>query len=145
MSKKKTTEEKLNPEHFTIAQADKEDFKRAIIARDSLTNHFSIADIEAQQVNLERMDRELTGQIKVSSAVVDNVKRNHADISDLSDEKLAAASYLFENKKLLADSETKLAEVKKAAKHYEDVLVLIYEKFGFVVASEEIIDGEEVT
>ena len=145
MSKEKTTEEQLNPEHFTISEANKEDFKKSVIARNSLTNHFTIADIEAQQASLERMDRELTGQIKVSSAVLDNVKRNHPDISDLSDEKLAASSYLFENKKLLADSEVKLADVKKVAKHYEDVLVLIYEKFGFVVASEEIINGEEVT
>jgi len=140
MSKEKTTEEKLNPEHFTLKEENKDNFKKAVIARSNLTNLFTLEDVEAQQANLEKMQRELEGQIKVSSAVVVNVEKNHPEVAKLSDEKLAAADYLFENKKLLADSETKLKEVVRVSKHYEDVLVLIYEKFGFVVAGDTVIE-----
>lgn len=144
MSKEKTGRwEPINPEDFELSE-ENEDFKQAVIARKNLTNHFTIASIEEQQANLERMERELAAQVRVTSAVLDNVERNHPDIFAMEEDKLAAAAYLHENKVLLNDSEKKLGEVKEHLAFYEDVLGVIYKKFGFVDASDVIeeADGE---
>lgn len=134
MAKKQTGKTKgteVNPDHFEIAEKN-ENFKQAIIARSNLTNHFTIEKVEEQQEQLRKMERELEAQLTVTNAVLDNVKRNHPEIFALSDEMLAVASYLHENKVLLSESEGKLGEVKEHLSHYDDVLGVIYEKFGFV-------------
>ena len=125
---------KVNAEDFSIAKADKKDFKRSVIQRSNLTNEFTIEAIESHQVELERLEKELTSQIKLSTAVVGNVERNHRLVSKMTDEQLNAAAYLAETKKILSASERKLKEVRQAKRNYKDVLETIYTKFGFEVS-----------
>lgn len=132
---------KVSPEDFSIAKENKKDFKQSVIARSNLTNEFTIADIEKNQFDLDRLERELTAQVRVSTAAIDNVKRNHAFVSKMSDEQLAAASYLFETKELLQKSESNLKEVKAAKKNYKTILNAIYTKFGFVESN--VMDNEK--
>ncbi len=122
---------KINAEDFSIKK-DNKDFKKAVIERSNLTNEFTIAEMEADEMQLNRLEREMTAQIKVSSAAVDNIKRNHSFVAAMSDEQLATASYLHETKQVLEAAEKKLKEVKAAKKKYKEVKDVIYKKFGFV-------------
>ena len=126
---------KVNAEDFSIAKANKKDFKKAVIQRSNLTNEFTLEDIETHQVELDRLEKELTAQIKLSTAVVGNVERNHPFVSKMSDEALNAAAYLAETKNILRDAEKKLKEVKQTKKNYKEVVDTIYKKFGFVESS----------
>lgn len=123
---------KVKAEDFTIAKENKKNFKQSIIQRSNLTNEFTLADIENHQTQLDKMERELKSQISLTKAVIGNVERNHAFVAKMSDEQLSAAHYLFDNKKLLHDSEAKLKEVVKTKKNYKEVVDTIYKKFGFV-------------
>ena len=122
---------KLNPEDFSIAKSNK-DFKKAIISRSNLTNEFTLEDIEKHEAHLLKNERELVAQISLTKAVVGNVERNHKFVSKMSDEQLAVAAYLHENRALLAKSEGQLKDVRRAMKNYKEVTDTIYNKFGFV-------------
>lgn len=122
---------KINPDDFSIVKKNK-DFKKAIIARGNLVNEFTVSDIEKHQAQLDKMERELTAQVKLTKAVVANVERNHPFVSKMTDEQLNAAAYLAENRHLLDESEKKLKDVLKAKKNYKEVVSTIYDKFGFV-------------
>jgi len=147
MAKKQTGKSRateVNPDHFEMSEQN-ENFKKSVIARTNLTNHFTIENIEAQQAQLEKMERELEAQLKVTGGVLDNVKRNHPGIFALTEEMLAIAAYLHENRRVFGESKKKLAEVKEHLGHYENVLKVIYDKFGFVESevTEETDGGEE--
>lgn len=133
------SKDKINPDDFSIAKKNK-DFKKAIISRANLTNEFTISDIEKHQAQLDKMERELTAQVKLTTAVVNNIERNHPFVAKMSDEQLNAAAYLCENRHLLKESEQKLKDVKRAKKNYSEVLKTIYDKFGFVES--DVLDNE---
>jgi cysteinyl-tRNA synthetase len=122
---------KINPDDFSIAKKHK-DFKKAVILRGNLTNEFTLEDVETHQAQIVKMERELTAQIKLTTAVVANVERNHEFVAAMSDEQLNIAAYLAENRNLLSEAKKKLKEVEKTKKNYEAVVAAIYEKFGFV-------------
>jgi paraquat-inducible protein B len=123
---------KVNAEDFSISKQNKTNFKKSIIQRSNLTNEFTLEDIENHLTELNRLEKELASQIKLSTAVVGNVERNHPFVSKMSDEALNAAAYLFETKKIISDSEKKLKSVKQTKKNYKEVIDTIYKKFGFV-------------
>ena len=123
---------KIEAKDFNLKKENKKDFKKSIIERGNLTNEFTLEDIESHQVELDKAERELTAQIKVSTAVVGNVERNHSFVSKLSDEQLSAAAYLAETKEILRKSEAQLKGVKATKKKYKEVLEVVYKKFGFV-------------
>lgn len=123
---------KLNPDDFSIVKDNKRDFKNAVIERGNLTNQFTVAEVEIDYMRLEQMEKELTSQIKLSTAALDNIDRNHPFVMKLSDEQLATASYVYETKKVKSQAESKLKQVKNGMKKYRDVLETIYKKFGFV-------------
>lgn len=123
---------KIIAEDFNIKKADKKNFKKSIIERSNLTNEFTIEDIENHKAELEKMERELNAQIRVSNAAKANVERNHPFVSKMSDVQLNAAHYLSETKELIRKSEAKLKEVKATKKKYDEVLKVVMTKFGFV-------------
>jgi hypothetical protein len=123
--------EEIKAEDFSIAKENKKDFKKSVIRRGNLTNEFTLEDLESHQTQLNKMERELTSQIKLSNAVVDNVARNHPFVSKMSEEALNAAAYLFETQKVLKDAEKKLKEVKETKKKYAKVKEAVYTKFNF--------------
>ncbi len=130
---------KINPDDFSIAKKHK-DFKKAVILRGNLTNEFTLEDVESHQAQIVKMERELNAQIKLTTAVVENVERNHEFVAAMSDEQLNVAAYLAENRNLLSEAKKKLKEVEKTKKNYEAVTAAIYEKFGFVESN--IIENE---
>jgi hypothetical protein len=123
---------KIIAEDFKLKKENKKDFKRSIIERHNLTNEFTLADIENHKAELEKMERELKAQIRVSNAAKENVESNHPYVSKMSDEALNAAHYLSETKEIIAKSEAKLKEVVATLKKYKEVEKVVMEKFGFV-------------
>lgn len=127
--------EKIKAEDFNLKKEDKKDFKKSIIERTNLTNEFTLADIETHRAELEKMERELTAQIRISTAAKENVERNHKFVSKMSDEQLNAAHYLWETKQIIRKSEIKLKEVKRTKKKYKEIESVIMDKFGFVASN----------
>lgn len=123
---------KIVAEDFNLKKQDKKNFKKSIIERVNLTNEFTLEDIENHKAELDKMERELTAQIRVSNAAKENVERNHTFVSKMSDEQLSAAHYLFETKDIIRKSEAKLKEVKTTKKKYGEVIKVVMDKFGFV-------------
>lgn len=123
---------KIVAEDFNLKKEDKKNFKKSVIERVNLTNEFTLADLEAHQAELDKMERELTAQIRVSTAAKANVERNHPFVSKMSDEQLNTAHYLSETKEILAKAESKLKEVKATKKKYKEVVDTVMKKFGFV-------------
>lgn len=123
---------KINAEDFSIDKVNKKDFKQSVIKRSNLTNEFTLQDVEDHLSELERAEKELVSQIKLSTAVVGNVERNHPMVSKMSPEQLNAAAYLAETNKIISDSEKKLKGIRQTKKNYKEVIDTIYTKFGFV-------------
>ena len=123
---------KVNAEDFSIDKVNKKDFKQSVIKRSNLTNEFTLSDLETHQAQLEKMERELKAQVKLTTSVIENIDRNHKLVSKMSDEQLHTAAYLYENKNVLKEAEKKLKEVTKTKKNYKEVIDTIYSKFGFV-------------
>lgn len=129
---------KINGEDFSIKKEDKKDYRKTIISRSNLTNEFTIEALETHQESLKKSEKEIVAQMGLTKAVVENVTRNHPLVAKMSDEALATAAYLHENKQLLAQAEAKLKEVKKTIKKYDETLDVIYTKFGFEKPEKEI-------
>jgi uncharacterized membrane protein YcgQ (UPF0703/DUF1980 family) len=123
---------KINAVDFSIDKINKKDFKQSVIKRSNLTNEFTLRDIETHLSQIEKMERELKAQVKLTTAVIDNIKKNHGFISKMSDEQLHTAAYLYENKTVLNEADKKLKEVSRTKKNYKEVIDTIYKKFGFV-------------
>lgn len=132
---------KINEGDFSIAKENKKDFKKTVISRDNLTNEFTIESLEQHQSELQKSKQTIAAQLRLTDAVIGNVGRNHAHISKMSDEALATASYLYENKQIKLQAESKLKEIKAALKKYEDTLKVIYTKFGFTESN--VLDNAE--
>jgi hypothetical protein len=126
---------KINADDFKLIKEDKKDFKNSRLERGNLKSEFTIAQLESDYTLLERGEREAKAQIKVSEAVVANVERNHPFVSKLSDEQLSVASYLFEAKQALRKAEKQVGGIKVDKKNYNNLLKVVYDKFGFVPTS----------
>jgi len=122
---------KLDPKDFRISKENKKDFKQTVIARDNLTNTFSVGKLEGDLEKLSSLETQMASQVRLSSAAIGNIERNHPFVSKLSDEHLATASYVYETKQTLKQAENKLKEIRRTKKQYRDVLSIIFTKFGF--------------
>lgn len=125
-------QDKIVAEDFKIKKQNNKNFKKAIIERSNLTNEFTLEDIETHEVELDKNERELTAQIRISTAAVANVERNHPFVAKMSDAQLSAAAYLAETKDILRRSEAQLKAVKATKKKYKEVKDVVMKKFGFV-------------
>lgn len=123
---------KIKAEDFEIKKQNKKDYKQATIVRNNISNEFTLADIDSHLVELDKMERELTAQIRVSNAAKENVERNHPYVAKMSDEQLSAAHYMAETKEIIQKSERKLKDVKATKKKYREVVDVVMDKFGFV-------------
>lgn len=132
---------KIQAEDFSVVKGKTKDVNKTVIVRGNLTNEFTLGDIKDHQEELLRVEKELKSQISLSTAVVDNVERNHKLVSKLSPEQLSAAAYLFETKEILNKSEKKLKEVKATLKDYAAIEEIVYNKLGYV----PVIDSKDET
>jgi len=122
---------KINPEDFSISKENKRDFKLSVISRANLTNQFTLQSLEDHQAELTKAKSTIESQLKLTNAAIDNICRNHKTIAKLSEEDLATADYLYENKAVKTNAENKLKEIKVSLKKYEETLDVIYTKFNF--------------
>lgn len=133
--------EDVKPEDFSIEE-ENEDFRKSTIARSNLTNTFTLEDVEKHREELKKMKQQLESQIKVSGAVVDNVERNHDFVKDFSGEELTTLAYYKENLDVKKDAEDKLSDVEQSLDAYNEVIDVVYDKFGFVKSNIKT-DGQE--
>lgn len=134
----------INKEDF-ILKEENDDFKQSVIERQNVTTEFTLEDIENHQADLEKMRRELIGQMKVTQATVDNIERNHEFVNELSDEQKHHVWMYHENKTVLENAKQKLEQVEEQVERYKELLDVVYEKFGFVKSEEAVtIDPDEL-
>lgn len=134
----------INKEDF-ILKEENDDFKQSVIERQNVTTEFTLEDIENHQADLEKMRRELMGQMKVTQATVDNIERNHEFVNELSDEQKHHVWMYHENKTVLENAKQKLEQVEEQVERYKELLDVVYEKFGFVKSEEAVtIDPDEL-
>ena len=130
----------INADQFTMVEENKEDFKESKIERSGITTEFTPKLVEEHKRELEKVEREVEGQIKVCKATMDNIERNYDFVKELTEEQRHHVWMYYENETVHKEAETKLPEIKKQLEQYKELLDTIYTKFGFV-ASE--IDEQE--
>lgn len=123
---------KINADDFSISKENKKDYTETVIARANLTNHFTIKSLEDHQAELKKAKDTIKAQLKLTDAAIDNIERHHKMISKMSEEQLATAAYLYENKAVRTNAQNKLKEIMASLRKYDDTLEIIYKKFGFV-------------
>lgn len=146
MSKTKKKEQQFSPDDFAVTEENKDDFKSSTIQRSNIQSEFTINDIEEHQKSLDKMETELEGQAKIARATLDNMDRNHEWITKLSDEELHHAWMYKENKDVAEKSEEKLEQVQEQKGVYEELIAMLYKKFGFVETTADVAEqdnGEE--
>jgi len=124
--------DKIKASDFTLKEESKDDFKKSVIERKNVTTEFTLELVEEHQQDLEKLKKELTSQISVCQATVDNIERNHEWLKELDDEKLHHAWMLKENKDVLDNAKPKLEQVEDQLKQYQELQDTVYKKFGFV-------------
>ncbi len=123
--------DKLKAADFTLKE-ENDNFKQAVIERKNVTTEFTLELVEEHKQDLEKLEKELTSQISVCEATVDNIHRNHEWLKDIEEEKLHHAWMLKENKDVINNAKPKLEQVQDQLKQYKALEDLIYKKFGFV-------------
>jgi hypothetical protein len=122
--------EPLNPDDFTLVE-ESENFKQSKIARSNITTEFTLELIESHQALLEKSEKELKAQLRLSQATVDNMFKNHKWLLKLDKEKIHHAWMLKENLDVVEVAQPKLKEVQDQLAQYADLKELLYAKFNF--------------
>jgi hypothetical protein len=122
----------INPKDFELKEENKEDFKQSTIVRKNVETEFTLALIEDHKGDLVKMDKELTSQADLCKATCENIERNHEFVKDLTPEQIHHVWMYQENKTVVDNAEGKLKEVKEQLTAYEELLDMVYTKFGFV-------------
>ena len=131
----------LNKDDFRIKE-EHDDYRQAVIARDNLTNEFTIADIEEQVKSFEKMQTEVRAKVGVAQATVDNIERNHGELLDkLSNKEKHHVHMWKENLNLVKEHQPLLKQIEESLTHNREVLELLYDKFGFVKS--DVIDEKD--
>lgn len=68
-----------------------DNYKEAVIEKNSITATFTIAEVEAMKAHNEKSLRETEGQLSIKKAEIVNIDHFHPMIKDLTGEQLAAA------------------------------------------------------
>lgn len=126
------SDNKINPKDFEIKEENKEDFKETVIERKNVVTEFTVGVVEDHKADLVKFQKELTSQISLCQKTADNIYTNHEWLKDLDDEKLHHAWMLKSNLDVIAEAEPKLKQVEDQLEQYDDLLGIVYDKFGFV-------------
>lgn len=101
-----------------------------VIVKTGQDHEFKMSDVKAHMEKLDKLQRELEGQIKLEEAKMVNVFDRHDAVHNLTDEQMNAISVYYEAKKLKTKCEAKLKEVEEAKIEYQDELVEIKDQIG---------------
>lgn len=126
------SDKQIIPDDFNLIEKNEEDFKQSVIERVNVTTEFTPALVEEHQADLKKIERELTSQLGVSNATIENIERNHEFVKELDDEQRHHVWMLYENMQVVKNAEAKLEQVKEQLEQYDVLLETIYTKFGFV-------------
>lgn len=83
------------------------------------------------------MQAELSGQVTVCNATIDNIKRNHEFVNELTDEQKHHVWMLYENQDVLAKAQDKLTQVEEQMKQYDEVINVITDHLGLELTDTE--------
>jgi len=133
------SDKKYNPKDFEVVEVNKENFKLSVIERSNMKNKFTLADIEAAQMEMRRLQKEVTGQKGVCQATCDNILKNHKFVGDLSEEQTHHVWMYQENKVVLDESVAKLKQIEEQLDEYDKLSDTIYKVGGFVKSEEAVI------
>ena len=122
----------IKAEDFELKEENKKDFKQSVIERNNVSTEFTIEVIENHQADLLKFQKELTAQISLCEKTADNIYRNHEWLKDMDEEKLHHAWMLKQNLDVIEQAKPKLSEVEDQLGQYNELLKVIYDKFGFV-------------
>ena len=122
----------IKAEDFELKDENKKDFKQSVIERNNVSTEFTIEVIENHQADLLKFQKELTAQISLCEKTADNIYRNHEWLKDMDEEKLHHAWMLKQNLDVIEQAKPKLSEVEDQLGQYNELLKVIYDKFGFV-------------
>jgi uncharacterized coiled-coil DUF342 family protein len=92
---------------------------------------FSIAEIEAHEVKLEKLLKEIEGLVEVEGAKVKNIEANHKWVKTMTPQDLLTAWMYYESLHRIQEVLPKRAEVKKQMKEYKKEKAEIIKALGF--------------
>lgn len=122
----------IKAEDFNLLEENKDDWKQSTIERVNVSTEFTPALIEEHQGDLQKMEKELTSQLSLAKATVENIERNHEFVKELDEEQRHHVWMLYENLQVVKNAENKLEQVKDQLGQYEQLMEIIHDKFGFV-------------
>lgn len=110
-----------------------EDPKLAVIKKENLSVEFTLADLEADKKNAEKIRTQIVSQIELDKAQAQNVANNHPYVLEATEEEIkravAIALYNGMNNKV-KESEAKLAEIDAVFVEHDTELADITEQTG---------------
>jgi hypothetical protein len=124
---------KINADDFKIGKENKKNPLLTTIKRINLENEFVVEDVVKHLKTLKENEATLKAQSKLSTAVLNNISRNHPHVYKMKEEDIVTASYLYETKSVLKETDKKLMEVLGAIRRYKDTLKVIETKFNINV------------
>jgi hypothetical protein len=116
--------------------------KEKVIVKTGDEVEFTLNDIETDVTYLEKNKKEITAQIGISNATMENVKGTHPHIAEMSKEDLTAAYLFREALGFVTAGEEKLAEIEKQLADYAKEKAEIETQFPELVVAEPAPAGE---
>jgi len=126
----KMSNKEIKAEDFILVEKDEERIEDSVVKRENVVTEFKVGDILGHKKDLEKMQAELSGQVTVCNATIDNIKRNHDFVNELTDEQKHHVWMLYENQDVLAKAQDKLTQVEEQMEQYDEVINVITDHLG---------------
>ena len=116
----------------------------SLIEKSGGTVEFSVRKVNDDIVYLEKAKKEVTGLLGINKATMENVKRTHPHIAEMTPQDLTAAYLYREAMGVVTIGEEKLDQIEKQLKDYADEKVEIEKQTGIVLSESNVkIDGQQ--
>jgi len=132
----------FKPEDFVL-KGETTNPAEAVLERHNIVSEFSLQEVEDHKQDLLRAEKELDAQAKVCKATLDNIDRNHPKIKKMSKEEMHHVWMYKENLDVKEKAEDKLKLVREQLEQYNELIDMVYEKFGFVKTDVTTIENVE--
>ena len=121
---------KINADDFVVVEVNEENPKASKVERHNIVSDFTLEQIEEHQADLVKFEKELTSQVGVCQATIDNIERNHEFVKDLSAEQKHHVWMWYENNTVKENSEKKLELVKEQMEQYGEISAILKDKLN---------------
>ena len=134
--------DKFKPEDFVL-KGETTNPAEAILERHNIVSEFSLQEVEDHKQDLLKAEKELDGQERVCKATLENIDRNHPHIKEMTEEEMHHVWMYKENLDVQKKAADKLALVREQLEQYNELIDMVYKKFGFVKSDvTEIVDEQ---